>query len=310
VQRREARLSRILALRESESLAKNFFERLPIERLRSGHTAQAGRRVDWHRTIFISDVHLGTRGCKAEALADFLARSTCDTLYLIGDIIDGWRLRHRWYWPPSHSAVIQEILRKVDGGVRVIYVPGNHDEAFRDYCGRFVAGVEVAREAIHETGDGRKLLVIHGDQFDGVIACAKWLANLGDWAYTLALQLNEMCSAVRRRLGLPYWSLSAFLKQKVKNAVAYVCRFQEAVAHEAHTRGFDGVVCGHIHHAAIEHVGGILYHNDGDWVESCTALVEDAGGRMEILHWSPFGESRQTAPAASDPIGEIARIAA
>jgi UDP-2,3-diacylglucosamine pyrophosphatase LpxH len=303
-------LSRALPWHESVPLAKNFFERLPVDRLRTGHGGHGTRRADWHRTIFISDVHLGTRGCKAEALADFLAHSTCDTLYLVGDIVDGWRLRHRWYWPPAHSAVLHEILRKVDSGVRVIYVPGNHDEAFRDYCGRFVAGVEVAREAIHETADGRKLLVIHGDQFDGVIACAKWLAHLGDWAYTLALQLNEVCSAARRRLGLPYWSLSAFLKQKVKNAVAYVCRFQEAVAHEARARGFDGVVCGHIHHAAIEHVEGVLYFNDGDWVESCTALVEDAGGRMEILHWSPFGESHHVAPAASDPIGEIARIAA
>jgi UDP-2,3-diacylglucosamine pyrophosphatase LpxH len=262
-----------------------------------------------HRTIFISDVHLGTRGCKAEALLDFLSRNTCDTLFLVGDIVDGWRLKRRWLWPDAHSRVVHEILRKVDGGTRVIYVPGNHDEAFRDFCGRSFAGIEVVEEAIHVTADGRQFLVLHGDRFDGVIACAKWLAHLGDWAYTLALQLNEMCSAVRRGLGLPYWSLSAYLKQKVKNAVEYVCRFQDAVAHEARARGFDGVVCGHIHHAAVEEIGGVLYLNDGDWVESCTALVEDAGGHLEILRWSPFGESRDPA-TAKEPVGQIAAVPA
>ncbi len=262
-----------------------------------------------HRTLFISDTHLGTRGCKAEALADFLAQNSCDTLYLVGDIVDGWRLKRRWHWPEAHSRVIHEILRKVDAGTRVIYVPGNHDEAFRDYCGRLVAGVEVLREAIHETADGRRLLVLHGDQFDGVIACAKWLAHLGDGAYTLALRLNDALSAVRRRLGLPYWSLSAYLKQKVKNAVEYVCRFQDAVAREARERGFDGVVCGHIHHAAIERIQGILYLNDGDWVESCTALAEDAHGHLEILRWPAFGEER-TPEFDSEAIGQIAALAA
>ena len=266
-------------------------------------------RIKWHRTIFISDVHLGTRGCKAEALASFLAQNTCETLFLVGDIVDAWRLKRRWFWPEAHTRVMQEILRKVDGGIRVVYIPGNHDEVFRDYCGRSVAGIEIAREAVHETADGRKLLVVHGDQFDGVIACARWLAHLGDSAYTFVLQLNEVWSAIRRSLGLPYWSLSAFLKQKVKNAVEYVCRFQEAVAHETRSRGFDGVVCGHIHHASIERVGGILYVNDGDWVESCTALVEDGSGTLEILRWPPFGESR-AADLPSEPVVEIARVAA
>jgi UDP-2,3-diacylglucosamine pyrophosphatase LpxH len=262
-----------------------------------------------HRTIFISDIHLGTRGCKAEALADFLARNTCQTLFLVGDIVDGWRLKRRWFWPEAHSHVLREILHKVDTGTRVVYVPGNHDEAFRDYCGRNIAGIEVRREAVHETADGTRLLVVHGDQFDGVIACARWLAHMGDWAYTLALQLNELFSAIRRALGLPYWSLSAYLKQKVKNAVEYVCRFQDAVAREARARGFDGVVCGHIHHAAIERIEGILYLNDGDWVESCTALVEDARGRMEILRWPVFADNNEFGFAPA-PIGEIAAIAA
>jgi UDP-2,3-diacylglucosamine pyrophosphatase LpxH len=287
----------------------SMFDRLAAESRHRGRGIQQTHRPSWHRTIFISDIHLGTRGCKAEALVDFLTRNTCDTLFLVGDIVDGWRLRHRWFWPESHTQVLQEILRKVDGGTRVVYIPGNHDEAFRDYCGRYIAGIEVARESVHESADGRRFLVIHGDQFDGVIACAKWLAHLGDRAYTVALQLNEVCSTARRWLGLPYWSLSAFLKQKVKNAVAYVCKFQEAVAREAHAKGFDGVVCGHIHHAAIGRIGEIVYLNDGDWVESCTALVEDAWGRMEILRWAPFGESRNTIPAG-EPIREIARIAA
>jgi UDP-2,3-diacylglucosamine pyrophosphatase LpxH len=262
-----------------------------------------------HRTIFISDVHLGTRACKAEALADFLAWNACDTLFLVGDIVDGWRLKRRWLWPEGHSRVVREILRKVDEGTRVIYVPGNHDEAFREYCGRNIAGVEIAREAVHETADGKSLLVVHGDQFDGVIACAKWLAHLGDSAYTAALQLSEIFCALRRALGLPYWSLSAYLKRKVKNAVEYVCRFQEAVVREARERGFDGVVCGHIHHAAMEEMDGVLYLNDGDWVESCTALVEDARGHLSILHWPPFAEPSDVSPVAEDK-REMALVAA
>jgi UDP-2,3-diacylglucosamine pyrophosphatase LpxH len=262
-----------------------------------------------HRTIFISDVHLGTRGCKAEALAHFLTQNSCDTLFLVGDIVDGWRLKRRWFWPEAHSRVLREILHKVDTGVRVIYVPGNHDEAFREYCGRNVAGVEVAREAVHETADGRQLLVVHGDQFDSVIACAKWLAHLGDGAYTLALSLNDVFSAVRRALGLPYWSLSAYLKQKVKNAVEYVCRFEQAVAREARERGFDGIVCGHIHHAAVHRIEDILYLNDGDWVESCTALVEDARGTLEILRWPAFGNDQEPA-SFEQPVREIAALAA
>ena len=253
-----------------------------------------------HRTIFISDTHLGTRGCKAEMLADFLARNACDTLFLVGDIVDGWRLKQRWYWPEAHSWVVQELLHKIDAGTRVIYVPGNHDEVLRAYCGRAIAGVEVMREAVHETADGRRFLVLHGDQYDGVIAYARWLALLGDWAYTLALQINDVFNTARRALGLPYWSLSAYLKQKVKNAVEFVCRYEEAVAREVHAKGLDGVVCGHIHHAAIKQIGAITYHNDGDWVESCTALVEDARGNMEILAWaSSRSDARNPAFAGS-----------
>jgi UDP-2,3-diacylglucosamine pyrophosphatase LpxH len=256
---------------------------------------ESQRGVNRHRTIFISDIHLGTRGCKAEMLADFLARNSCETLYLVGDIVDGWRLKRRWFWPEAHNRVVEELLHKIDTDTRVIYVPGNHDEVLRTYCGRVIAGVELMEEAVHETADGRRLLVLHGDRFDAVIAYAKWLAHLGDGAYTFALHLNEICHAVRRRLGLEYWSLSAFLKQKVKNALEYICRFEEAVARDVKARGFDGVVCGHIHHAAIKTLEGVLYINDGDWVESCTALVEDMRGNLEILHWA-------SAAAARDPV--------
>jgi UDP-2,3-diacylglucosamine pyrophosphatase LpxH len=263
-------------------------------------TARFGR----HRTIFVSDTHLGTRGCKAEALADFLAHNECDTLFLVGDIVDGWQLKRRWYWTDAQSQVVMQILRKVDAGTRVVFVPGNHDEFARDYAGRLFAGVEIINEAVHETADGKRLWVLHGDRFDGVIAYAKWLAHVGDWAYGMALRLNDMLFSVRKQLGMPYWSLSAFLKHKVKNAVEYISRFEEIVAREAEMRGVDGVVCGHIHHAEIRQIGGVLYLNDGDWVESCSALVEDAQGNMEILRWADPQQRHATRHA-----GEVAAVA-
>jgi UDP-2,3-diacylglucosamine pyrophosphatase LpxH len=244
------------------------------------------RPLRTHRTIFISDSHLGTKGCKAEALADFLAHNECVTLFLVGDIVDGWQLKRRWLWPEAHTQVVAEILRKADGGTRVIFVPGNHDEFARDYAGRLFAGVEIINETVHLTADGKRFLVLHGDRFDGVIACAKWLAHLGDWAYGVALSWNELLFKARKAMGLPYWSLSAWLKHKVKNAVEYISRYEETVAAEARKRGVDGVVCGHIHHAEIRMIGDVLYLNDGDWVESCSALVEDARGNMEILRWA------------------------
>jgi UDP-2,3-diacylglucosamine pyrophosphatase LpxH len=256
-----------------------------------------------HRTIFISDTHLGTRGCKAEALADFLAHNDCQTLFLVGDIVDGWQLRRRWHWTEAQQQVVNEVLRKVDAGTRVIFVPGNHDEFARGYAGRLFGGIEIAQEAIHETADAKRFWVLHGDRFDTVIACAKWLAHLGDWAYGMALRVNDLLFAVRKRLGLPYWSLSAWLKRKVKNAVEYISRFEETVAREAALRGLDGVVCGHIHHAEIRRIGDVLYLNDGDWVESCSALVEDARGHMEILRWAtpPQRRPANTGAPASAP---------
>jgi UDP-2,3-diacylglucosamine pyrophosphatase LpxH len=245
-----------------------------------------------HRTIFISDTHLGTRGCKAEALADFLSHNDCETLFLVGDIVDGWQLKRRWYWTDAQSQVVGEILRKVDCGTRVIFVPGNHDEFARDYAGRLFGGIEIVNEMIHETADGRRLWVLHGDRFDGVMHYARWLAHVGDWAYGAALRLNDVLFKLRKKLGLPYWSLSAYLKHKVKNAVAFIARFETIMAAEAAKRGVDGVVCGHIHHAEIRMIGDVLYLNDGDWVESCSALVEDALGHLEILHWADHASGR------------------
>jgi UDP-2,3-diacylglucosamine pyrophosphatase LpxH len=239
-----------------------------------------------YRAIFISDLHLGTPGCQAVALLDFLRRTESDDLYLVGDIVDGWQLRRRWYWHQSHNDVIQKLLRKARKGTRVVFVPGNHDEGARDFVGVAFGDIVIQHEAVHTTADGRRLLVTHGDLFDGVIRCARWLALLGDVLYTVVLRLNRHFNAVRARLGLPYWSLSQYLKHKVKDAVSYIGAFEEAVAREARQRGFDGVVCGHIHHAEMRRIGDTLYCNDGDWVESLTALVEHDDGRLEIVRWS------------------------
>jgi UDP-2,3-diacylglucosamine pyrophosphatase LpxH len=238
------------------------------------------------RTIFISDTHLGTAGCNAELLFDFLKSVECETLYLVGDIIDGWRLKKGWFWPTRHNDVVRRVLKMAKKGTRVVYVPGNHDEVLRDFIGLGFGDIEILPEAIHETADGRRLLVLHGDEFDGVVLYHRWLAFAGDSAYVALLRLNIWFNALRRGFGLPYWSLSAYMKKKVKNAVEFIGRYEEAVAHAARERGADGVVCGHIHSAEIREFEGITYYNDGDWVESCTALVEHEDGRMEILDWA------------------------
>jgi UDP-2,3-diacylglucosamine pyrophosphatase LpxH len=246
------------------------------------------------RTVWISDIHLGTPGCQAHALLDFLRASHCETLYLVGDIIDGWQLRRSWYWPQAHNDVVQKILRKARRGTKVIFVPGNHDEFARKYVAHNFGGVDVMDEAIHVTADGRRLWITHGDLFDGVIQCARWLAIVGDMAYEFTLKVNRWFNRARAKLGLPYWSLSKYLKHKVKRAVSFISDFELAVSREARKRGVDGVVCGHIHHAEMREIDGILYCNDGDWVESLTALVEHHDGRLEIIDWS---EHMRTAPA-------------
>ncbi len=241
-----------------------------------------------YRTVFISDTHLGTRGCRSDFLADFLRRVSCDHLYLVGDIVDGWKLRRSWYWDDAHDEVVRLILRHASGGAEVVYIPGNHDEMFRAWLttGLDVGGVRLAAEATHVTADGRRLLVIHGDEFDSVVRYARVLAILGDHAYTASLVVNRWFNVGRRWLGYPYWSLSAWAKRQVKEAVKAIDRFENALTGEAARRGFDGVVCGHIHHAEMREVNGVLYINDGDWVESCTAVVEHHDGRLELIDWA------------------------
>jgi UDP-2,3-diacylglucosamine pyrophosphatase LpxH len=250
-----------------------------------------------YRSIFISDLHLGTPGCQAGPLLDFLKSHPSEHLYLVGDIIDGWQLRKRWYWPQAHNDVVQKLLRRARKGCRVVFVPGNHDEFARQFAGHHFGGIEVTQEAVHVTATGQRLWVVHGDHFDGVVQCARWLAHLGDTLYEFTLRMNRHLNSLRARLGLPYWSLSAYLKHKVKKALNYVMDFEAAVAHEARRRGHQGVVCGHIHRAEMRSIGGVLYCNDGDWVESRTALVEHFDGQLELVAWQACGEVTAVARA-------------
>lgn len=265
----------------------------------------ADPEVQTYRTIFISDIHLGTRGCRADMLLDFLRQTESETLYLVGDIVDGWRLKRNWYWPQAHNDVVQKLLRKARKGTDVIYVPGNHDEGFREYLGLEFGRIRLENESIFETADQRKFLVLHGDQFDMVVQNVRWLAFIGDYAYRLALTANTAFNYIRRKLGFPYWSLSAYLKHKVKNAVSYIGTYEKAVADEARRRGVDGVICGHIHHAEMRDFEGVVYANDGDWVESCTALVEHFDGTLEIIHWA---DQYQIQPAGA--VTELEQAAA
>ena len=251
-----------------------------------------------YRALFISDLHLGTPGCQADALLAFIKAHPSDYLYLVGDIVDGWQLRRRWYWPGLHNDVVKKLLRRARKGCRVVFIAGNHDEFARGFVGHQFGGIAVQEDAVHTTADGKSMWVTHGDQFDGVIQCAKWLAYLGDNLYEFTLRLNRHLNSWRARLGLPYWSLSAYLKHRVKKAMMYVADFEKAVAHEAWRRGHDGVVCGHIHRAEIRDIDGVLYCNDGDWVESCSALIEHHDGRLELRHWTALG-SQQEAAASS-----------
>jgi UDP-2,3-diacylglucosamine pyrophosphatase LpxH len=243
------------------------------------------RRV---RTLFLSDIHLGTRGCQADKLLDFLRHYEADTIYLVGDIVDGWQLKSAWYWPQLHNDVVQKLLRQARKGARLLYIPGNHDEFLRDYYGTHFGGIHLG------TG-GKRYLVIHGDLFDVVIRHARWLALLGNNAYDLAIWFNTHFNTIRRAFGLTYWSLSKWAKLKVKNAVKFIGEYESTLAAEARRRGVDGVICGHIHHAMIRDDFGLSYINCGDWVESCTAVVEHFDGQFEIVWWIGRG------PRADDP---------
>lgn len=237
-----------------------------------------------YRTIFISDIHLGTRRAQAGALLDFLRDTESERLYLVGDIIDIWALRKSWHWQQAHNDVIQKIMRKARKGTKVVYIPGNHDENFRDIAGHRFGRVAVLREAVHRSANGNRYLVLHGDKFDNVIYFAPWIGKLGDWAYERLLDMNGPVNAMRRWLGFGRWSLSAYLKFKVKKAVEFISRFETVLVREARSRKCQGVICGHIHTPDNRMIDGIHYLNDGDWVESCTALVEHFDGRFEVLH--------------------------
>ncbi len=240
-----------------------------------------------YRAIFLSDIHLGTRGCQADRLLTFLKQHTCDQLYLVGDIIDGWRMKSSGiYWPQSHINVIRRVLTMTKRGTEVIYVTGNHDEFLREHSPLEVGNLKIVDEATYETADGKRMLVVHGDQFDVITRYHRWLAWLGDVGYTMLLELNRFLNRLRSHLGYGYWSLSAWLKHKVKRAVSYIGEYEDALAHHCRRNGYEGVVCGHIHHAEIADFDGITYMNCGDWVESCTALVEDDQGRFQIIDWT------------------------
>jgi len=254
-------------------------------------SAKSPDRARLHRTIFISDCHLGTRGCKAEHLADFLAHNDCRTLYLVGDILDGIQPPGSWYWDEAHTRVIEEILFKAQTGTRVVYIPGNHDHMLRAYCGLSLAGVELQRDAVHQTAHGTRLLVIHGDEFDGVLRQPKWLVLLGGFAYGAVVVLHEIVHEFRCRMAWPYWPLAGELKNRFKSAVQYIADFESAAATAAGAAGAEGVICGHIHQPVTRSMDGVIYGNCGDWVENCTALVEDRIGNLRLIHWPGTAET-------------------
>lgn len=266
------------------------------------------RVVTRYRSIWISDVHLGLPGAKTEMLHDFLKHTDSDFLYLVGDIIDFWQVRRGAGWPQVNNNVIRQILSKAKHGAKTYYIPGNHDEVLRRYHRVAFGNIHILTSTIHTAADGKRYLVIHGDQFDAVVTNRRWLALLGSRAYDWLLVLNRYFNAARKALGYPYWSLSAYLKHKVKNACTYISHFETLVANSARQHGTEGVICGHIHRAALTEMDGITYANDGDWVESCTALVEHFDGRLELLDWTlrRAHDGAATASATTATTPEIA----
>ena len=236
-----------------------------------------------YRTIAISDIHLGTKMCQAEALLDFLRQHESDHLYLVGDIIDGWALGNRLFWPQTHNDVIQKLLRKARKGTKITYLPGNHDEFLREFGDHDLGNISLVDSCTHHSANGLRYRVMHGDQFDVVIKHARWLAHIGSWAYDALIAINVFVSMIRRRLRLRPWSLSAWAKYKVKSAVNFIGDYEQNLAAYAQSHGIDGIICGHIHHANLRDIGSVRYLNCGDWVESCTALVEHYDGTWEIL---------------------------
>ena len=257
------------------------------------------------RAIFLSDIHLGTRACQAESLLDFLREYSSEQTFLIGDIVDFWAMSRSICWTPAQNTVVQKLLRRARHGERIVLVPGNHDEALRDYCGTVFGDIEVAPELVHETADGRRFLLIHGDLFDQVTRHHRWVALLGDMAYEVLVRLNSWLSWLRRKLGIPgYWSLAGYAKRRVKTALNFIFDFEESAVRHARDRGLDGVICGHIHWASMREVNGLSYINCGDWVDSCTAIVEHFDGRLELVAWGV----RQAIPALAAPPKQTAEV--
>jgi UDP-2,3-diacylglucosamine pyrophosphatase LpxH len=286
--------ARIFAAQQRFSFGKSL-EQLPVPRR--------------YRTAWISDTHLGTRGCNATALLDFLRENDFETLYVVGDLIDIWSLRRGIYWPQQHNDVIQKILRKARKGTRVIYIPGNHDELVASFFGTY-GNIDIKENAVHVTACGERILIIHGHELDVVVSGSgrmKWLAFAGDVGYQFLLSLNPLINFVRRRFGLGYWSLSAYAKRRVKDAVSFIGKFEAAVAHYAERYHVDAVLCGHIHSPAIREFGKVTYYNCGDWVESCTALVEGEDGILSLVNYDPFVASRAAAINSLESQGMSAR---
>lgn len=263
-----------------------------------------GEPIRTFRTLFLSDIHLGSKPAKAEFLIDFLRFHDAETIYLVGDIVDGWRLRRSWHWPQAHNDVVQKLLRKARKGTRICYVAGNHDEFLRGFQGVHFGGIVVADRIVHEAADGRRYLVIHGDQFDTIVHNVRWLAYLGDKAYDVAIVVNRAIGLFRRMFGMPYWSFSSWAKIRVKQAVNFISAFQEVVTQEARRAGVDGVVCGHIHHATIEEMGDIRYINTGDWVESCTAVAENDDGSFELITWTQVSQPAADSASEEDALAD------
>jgi UDP-2,3-diacylglucosamine pyrophosphatase LpxH len=262
----------------------------------------AQRRLPRLRSVFISDVHLGFRGCQADYLRDFLDHLDTEQLVLVGDIVDLWSLRRTVYWPEAHQEVLRAILALARRGTKVVYVPGNHDEGFRELCGGDVAGIEIRRDFIHEAADGRRYLVMHGDDFDGAVKFPGALKYFGECMYDLLLWAGRGIQAVRRRLGFGHWSLASWIKRQVPDARRYIERFEHAAVHAALRHGLDGIICGHIHRPELRFVEGVRYCNDGDWVEHCSALVEDPNGHLALVRWTEcadvLGLGEPAAPAS------------
>jgi UDP-2,3-diacylglucosamine pyrophosphatase LpxH len=244
-----------------------------------------GKSKTFYRSVWISDIHLGTKDCQSEMLYNFLDSIKVDYLYLVGDIIDMWSIKRKWHWPKQYNEVIHKLLKRSRKGAKVFLIPGNHDEFFRDFVGYQFGDVQIVDRACHETADGRRFLVLHGDEFDTVILYRPWLSHLASWAYNHLILLNRMVNAVRRRFGKPYWSLSGAIKRKVKQAVKYLTNFEDLMTTEANRQKVDGVICGHVHQPALRTIKGVTYCNTGDWIENCTALAEKEDGSLEIIWW-------------------------